>query len=109
MVPGAWPGAHTTGTLGAVQGCRLESPAEHPWPTSVATPAPHVLLLSESDRPDALAPLAAARLVVRAARQGWATFAATRQGAAETTGDVWRTHLVCRRGALHPITRRDGD
>jgi hypothetical protein len=71
-----------------------------------ASHTPHVLLLSESDRPDALAPVAAARLVLRAARQGWASFAVTRQGAAGVRGEPWRTHLVCRRGALQPVEMR---
>jgi len=91
---------------------------------------PRVLLLSESDRPDALAPQTAARLLLRAMRYEWAVFAVTRQGpargrpgAAEGAGtsakggesrpdragrfglsrSPWRTHLVCRSGALEPM------
>jgi hypothetical protein len=82
---------------------------------------PRVLLVSESERADALSPDAAARLIVRAARHEWAVFAVTRQGPAR--GDLagasapaslralparglvppWRTHLVCRQGALEPL------
>lgn len=87
---------------------------------------PRVLLLSESDRADALAPQVAARLLLRAVRHEWAVFAVTRHGPARsseaagraeptTRGPVhapgrlartsrpWRTHLVCRSGALEPI------
>jgi len=89
---------------------------------------PRVLLLSESDRPDALAPHTAARLLLRAVRHEWAVFAVTRQGPArppdhagedarslrgtteragrgrlELSARAWRTHLVCRAGTLEPI------
>lgn len=89
---------------------------------------PRVLLLSESDRPDALAAHTAARLLLRAVRHQWAVFAVTRQGPARPPDhggaagsavrtapahspsarlDVrvrpWRTHLVCRAGALEPL------
>jgi hypothetical protein len=74
-----------------------------PLDAATAAPGPRVLLLSESDRPDALAPVAAARLLLRAAHHGWATFAVTRQGAASARGEPWRTHLVCRRGALQSV------
>jgi len=42
--------------------------------------APAVLLLSEADRPDALSPQSAARLLARAIRRDWAVLAATREG-----------------------------
>jgi hypothetical protein len=100
-----------------------------PLPSPAASPygdQPRVLLLSESDRPDALAPHTAARLLLRAVRHDWAVFAVTRQGPARPTLVVdgpasapneplervarperrarpWRTHLVCRAGALEPI------
>jgi hypothetical protein len=91
---------------------------------------PRVLLLSESDRADALAPHTAARLLLRATRHEWAVFAVTRQGPArlraaadeapgatvsvadaprarrsrvELAERPWRTHLVCRSGALEPL------
>jgi len=92
---------------------------------------PRVLLLSESDRPDALATHTAARLLLRAVRHEWAVFAVTRQGPARPpdlgsecapaagctaapagrgrltlSGRPWRTHLVCRAGALEPIPVR---
>ncbi len=101
----------------------LRIPAESPYGEQ-----PRVLLLSESDRPDALAPHTAARLLLRAVRHEWAVFAVTRQGPARPPGDAggigpssegsaeragrgrlelsarpWRTHLVCRAGALEPI------
>jgi hypothetical protein len=111
---------------------------------------PRVLLLSESEQPDALAPHTAARLLLRAMRYDWAVFAVTRQGPARVrdsrvgdsrvgdsrVGDSrlrdsgvreaprpgsasappaaswrdratgpWRTHLVCRSGALEPLPR----
>jgi hypothetical protein len=104
-------------------------PRLHPSPA--ASPygdQPRVLLLSESDRPDALAPHTAARLLLRAVRHEWAVFAVTRQGPARPVSPVgapispersarepeqlaraerrarpWRTHLVCRAGTLEPI------
>jgi len=97
---------------------------------------PRVLLLSESERADSLAPHAAARLLLRAIRHDWAIFAVTRQGPARhhadhatpaLVGDVpvhdgdaaraasgpsnraprpWCTHLVCRAGMLEPLPVR---
>ena len=81
--------------------------------------APRILLVSESDRGDALATAAAARLLARALRESWSLFTVTRQsiGAsreasadvpadATTPPPVWRTHLVCRAGRLLPAEVR---
>ncbi len=77
---------------------------------SRSTLVPRVLLLSESDRADALTPVAAARLLLRATRHDWAVFAVTRDGPARGRGSATvaeprapRTHLVCRAGALSAI------
>ena len=79
----------------------------------LAPDAPRVLLLSECDRPDALTPHAAARLLLRAVQHEWSVFAVTRQGPARAgvvaagaeapTLPAWRTHLVCRSGVLEPV------
>jgi len=103
--------------------------AAEPLGTSMGE-QPRVLLLSESERADALAPQTAARLLLRALRHEWAVFAVTRQGPArerlreatgagvpvaapvswrdrtgrgDRAGGPWRTHLVCRSGALEPL------
>ncbi len=58
--------------------------------------APAVLILSELERPDALSPQSAARLLARAVRRDWAVLAATREGpltAKHNTPDV-RDHPV---------------
>jgi hypothetical protein len=81
---------------------------------------PRVLLVSESDRADALVPAAAARLLLRATRHDWAVFAVTRDGPARRAEPSLpraprapRTHLVCRAGALSaietpvPVARND--
>jgi hypothetical protein len=78
--------------------------------------APRILLVSESERGDALATEAAARLLARALRESWALFTVTRQsvGPARDAGadpladdptspPLWRTHLVCRAGRLQPV------
>jgi hypothetical protein len=79
-----------------------------------------LLLLSESTRSDALSRGAAARLLSRCLRRGWAALAATREGpvrAAEAAGlggndaidrhaPAWRSHVVCESGMLRPVVSR---
>lgn len=77
-------------------------------------PAPAVLLMSESERPDALTPLSTARLLARALRRQSIVLATTRAGprasdSALRSGNpslhYWRTHVVCEAGVLRPVTR----
>lgn len=82
--------------------------------------APAVLLLSEADRPDALSPQSAARLLARAVRRDWAVLAATREGPLSAQRDSaverarsdvltdrdWCTHVVCQGGVLRPVASR---
>ncbi len=126
---------------------RAEFPPPHARPARVAEPAPvpldqpaarphdigppsaeaRLLFLSESDRIDALSPLAGARLVARALRREWGLFAVTREGPAPMPralvtreglvpiprgaadgprgreAQPWRTHLVCQRGVLRAV------
>jgi hypothetical protein len=99
--------------------------AEPPYPEPLARRHPNratipqaaLLLLSESERVDALSTTAAARIVARALRRRWSMLAVTRQGpvrrhivseAAAVPGtprhaEPWRTHLVVQAGALVPL------
>ncbi len=73
--------------------------------------APAVLILSEAERPDALSPQSAARLLARAVRRDWTVLAATREGPVGQSGDIpssrdWCTHVVCQGGVLRPVAAR---
>jgi hypothetical protein len=72
---------------------------------------PAVLMLSEADRPDALSPQSAARLLARAVRRDWAVLAATREGPVGQPSDMhaprdWCAHVVCQGGVLRPVPSR---
>lgn len=107
-----WGGASPTRPARVAETFRGSDNGHH---RSATAEAPRLLLVSESDRGDALATAAAARLLARALRESWALFTVTRQsiGAArEARPDalaadaplppVWRTHLICRAGRLQP-------
>jgi hypothetical protein len=95
--------------------------ARHESDFAVRAPA-GLLLLSESTRPDALSPGAAARLLERCLRRGWAALAATREGPLRSSHNVadgtrgeallddhtpsWRSHVVCESGMLRPVVSR---
>ncbi len=85
--------------------------AEPPAQFTVHPPAvPSLILLSESERIDAIAPTAAARLLTRALRRQWAVLAVTREGprhafTAQTPAPRdWCAHVVCQGGALRPVS-----
>ncbi len=80
--------------------------------------APHrtrghaLMLLSESERPDALSTLAAARLLTRALRRGWAVLACAREGPRPSgpgpppAERAWCDRVVCQGGVLRPVAAR---
>lgn len=71
-----------------------------------------LMLLSESDRADAISTLATARLLVRALRRRWAVLASTHEGP-RTSGSgpppverAWCDRVVCQGGVLRPVVAR---
>lgn len=118
---------------------RRTSRVAEPTPRTPAThreSASAVLIISEAERPDALSPQSAARLLARAVRRDWAVLAATREGpvpappigqtprvgperqtasashpSAYASGNPrgardWCTHVVCQGGVLRPVASR---
>ncbi len=71
-----------------------------------------LMLLSESERQDALSTLATARLLTRALRKRWAVLACAREGPLTSSAApppperAWCDRVVCQGGVLRPVAAR---
>ena len=71
-----------------------------------------LMLLSESERQDALSTVAAARLLTRALRRRWAVLACAREGplasgaGTSSAERAWCDRVVCQGGVLRPVAAR---